>query len=107
MKGFIMTQGKQPMYLYCGSSLRIQASPEMAAAYNRFIDKFSTATKAFEAAHGRPWEATYQLSLNVTESEIKAYNTVADIINLMVVMCGGAINIREEDMPTNHLELVE
>lgn len=102
-----MTQGKQPIYSYCGTSIHIPASEEMAAAYNRFVDELATAMKKFEASHERIWESKDQFSLDVTDEEIKAYNTVADIINAMVDLCGGAINIREEDMPTNHLELVE
>ena len=94
----------QSAYSWCGTRLHLILKDDIAAAYNRAQDAFQAAQRNHVAIHGTKWDPLNEpILMDWTKEEMKAWEDVAKIVNLISEVNGGGIDIPEEEMTTDHL----
>jgi hypothetical protein len=93
----------QSYYSVYGTPLHLIFEDEFAANYNRAQDAFTEATKRFKEATGYDWKGQ-DLIIDWTDEEQKAFNEFADLLNLLVKINGGSLDMTVDDMTSNKLE---
>lgn len=97
----------QKIYSYYGSPLHFPLEVEIAERFNRFVKAFYAAQLRFKEENGRPWTPDETLKFeNVSKKDEEAYNNVGKVINLLVKINGGGLDITEEQMTSDYLEEV-
>ena len=99
MKGITM----QHTYSYLGSPLHLVLEDKIAEGYNRITDAFLTAQKLFKEQYGVNWTPDLPIELEFEKEDMVAYDNVGRIINLLVEINGGGIDIPEEQCTSDHL----
>ena len=93
----------QSYYSVYGTRIHLLIDDEFAANYNRAQDAFAKAQKMFKISTGRNWTGE-MMRIDWTVAEELAFNNFANLMNTMIKMSGGTLDLRDEDMPSNHLE---
>lgn len=96
----------QSVYSFLGSPLHLVLEDEIAERYNRFVDSFLEAQVEHEKRHGRKWDPNEPLRMKVQKGDNEAYSKVGRIINLLVEVNGGGLEISEEQVTSDFLEKV-
>lgn len=93
----------QHIYSVYGSDIHLMLEESLADAHNRFIDEFFKAQKIHMEEYGRPWQPEEHLQILCTKEDNDAYNAVARVINSLIDINGGALDLTEEQMPSSYL----
>lgn len=93
----------QSAYSWMGTRIHFVLKDEVADAYNRAQDAFVEAQKHYKETTGRDWTGMEALWMNWTIDEQTAWNRIAGIINDLVELNGGALDIPEEEMTSSYL----
>lgn len=100
-KEIVMTQS---VYSWMGSPLHLVLEDDLALAYNEAQDAWFKAQTDHETRTGSPWEPTEPLEIEWTNRQRTAWNSIASVINLLVEINGGGLDIPEEQITSDHLE---
>ena len=93
----------QHNYSYLGSPLTLFLEEKVAEGYNRFTDAFIAAQKLFKEEYGIDWTPELPLEPKCSSEDIEAYNAVGDLINLLVKINGGFLEIDESQLTSQYL----
>jgi len=93
----------QSYYSVYGTRIHLLLDDKFAALYNRAQDAWTDAQETYKHATGKNWTGDQALYINWTDAEQKAFNDFADLMNLMIKLNGGSLDIREEDIVKPHL----
>lgn len=93
----------QHTYSYFGSQLHLVLEDEIAEGFNRFHDAFMAAQIRFKEENGRPWTADDALMMEFRPEDKEAFDKVGRVIDLLVEINGGGIEISEEQCTSDHL----
>lgn len=93
----------QNYYSFLGSPLVLILEDEIAEGYNRFVDAFIAGQIEFAKANGRKWSPEDSIFMDIQDGDQDAYDKVGRVINLLVEINGGALNITMEDCTEDHL----
>lgn len=96
----------QHIYSFCGSPLHLILEDEIAEGYNRFVDAFLAGQKQFKEENGFDWTPDKRLWMEFKPEDQKAYDQIGRVINLLVEINGGGLNITDEQCVSDHLERV-
>lgn len=94
----------QSYYSVYGTNITLLMDDTFAANYNRAQDAFVEAQKKHKERTGQNWTGRENLWIDWTDAEQKAFNEFADFMNSMIKMAGGSLDLKQEDMPSTHLE---
>lgn len=93
----------QSTYAYLGSRLHLVLDDDLAHNYNNAMTRYINAQSNYEVIHGTPWDPTEPLGLSWTEDELHAWDKVARLINLLIEINGGTLEIMPEECTSNML----
>lgn len=93
----------QSNYSFLGTRITLLLKDEVAAAFNRAQDAFFAAQKLYIAQTGLKWTGAEALEINWTDEEQKAFDDIGRIINLLVEVNGGTLEVGEENMTSDYL----
>lgn len=96
----------QSFYSYYGSPLHLIFEDEIAEAANRRAAEFIAAQVRHKEIHGVHWNPEEPLMMRKDDEAQQAYDQVGRIINLLVEVNGGGLEIWEE-MMTSDIMLVK
>lgn len=91
----------QYTYSWMGSPLHLVLEEDLANAYNRAQEAFSEAQRRYKFRNGTEWTGLEPLLMNWTPEEQKAWNDIAGLINLLIEINGGGLDIPEEQCTTD------
>lgn len=97
----------QSTYSWMGSPLHLVFEDDIANAYNRAQDAFKEAQREYKARTGSEWTGHEPILMNWTPEEQSAWNNVAALVNLLIEINGGSLDIKEEDCTSDYLVKVE
>jgi len=86
----------QSAYSYNGTRIHLVIDDDVAAAYNRAQDAFFEAQRHFKSVHGSDWTYEHPLEINWTKEEARAWNNLAAVINALVTLNEGGIDVADE-----------
>ena len=89
----------QSIWSFYGSKLHLVLDDEVAERYNRVSVAFANADTS--ALQDNP--ENYIWLSGVDSKDMEAWNAIADLINKLIEINGGSLDIPEEDMPYNCL----
>lgn len=93
----------QYTYSFLGSPLHLVLKDEIAEGYNRFVDSFLAAQELFAEEYGVKWTPELPIEPKIRRGDVDAYNNVGRVINLLVEINGGALDISEEQCTSPYL----
>lgn len=93
----------QSFYSWMGTELHLILEDAIADNYNEAAMAFEDAQKSFFAKHERHWQPNEALNMECSPEAIKAWNDVAELMNHLVELNGGGLEIYEKDIKTNLL----
>lgn len=93
----------QHFYSFCGSPLHLVLEDEIAEGYNRFIDAFQAGQKKFKEDNGYDWTPDKPFWMDYRPEDKVAYDKVGRVINLLVEINGGGLDITEEQCTSDHM----
>lgn len=94
----------QSAYSWCGSRIHLVLKDEVADAYNRFQKAFFDAQTKHRETHGTQWDPMNEpLLIDYEENDKEIWDKIGNIINLMVEVNGGGLDIPEEEMTDDYL----
>lgn len=96
----------QHTYSFLGSPLHLVLEDKIAEGYNRAVDAFVEAQFEYMERTHLEWTPDQPLNMRTSKEDMEAYSNIGRIINLLVEINGGAIDITEEQCTSDHLELV-
>ena len=92
----------QSVYSFYGSPLHLVLEDEIAEGYNRVADAFLSAQEEHYAVNGTHWDPQTAIVLNLSDEDVKAYNAVGSVINLLCDINGG-LDIPEDQCTSDKL----
>jgi len=92
----------QSYYSVYGTPLHLLLDDEFAANYNAAQRAFFEAQVKFNETSKTTW-AGEPLNINWTEEHRRVYNQFAELMNSMIDMAGGALELGEEEMTSDFL----
>lgn len=93
----------QSAYSWMGTRLHLVLEDDLADAYNRAQDAFELAQKAHKERTGVQWNPDEKLWITWTKKESEAWDGVAGLVNHLIDLNGGALDIPEEEMTSYYL----
>jgi hypothetical protein len=95
----------QSAYSYYGSRIHLVLEDDVARDYNRAVDAWYEAQSFHEKIYGRKWDPVKEpyLRIAMSDKEKKAYDDIGKIINLLVKINGGGLDIPEEEITSDYL----
>lgn len=96
----------QYTYSLYGSPLHLILEEKVAEGYNRVHLSFIEAQKKFKEEYGVNWTPDLPIEIKASEEDMKAYDDIARLINLMVEINGGKLDISEEQCITDTLDRI-
>ena len=93
----------QSLYSVYGTKIHLLLEDEFAANYNRAQDALIEAQKQFLTTTGQQWTGLEEIYVEWSKEERSAFNDFADLMNKLIELNGGSIDIREEDMQSDYL----
>ncbi len=98
----------QSVWSAYGSPLHLVLEDSFAEAYNRSVEKFLEAQNLHKMEHGHQWDPLKEsLKIYWTDEEQDAFGKYADLLNMMIDINGGGLDIDIEDCPSDYLVKVE
>ena len=97
----------QSSYSWMGTRIHLVLDDDFAANFNRAQDAFFEAQRHHKTVFGTPWEPTAPLMIDWTTKEQLAWNKLAELINLLIEMNGGTLNIQESEITSDYLVKVD
>lgn len=94
----------QSVYSYLGSPLHLVLEDKIAEGFNRFHDAFTQAQIDHKERTGQKWSPDEPLLITTNYEDNRAYDQVGRVINLLVEINGGGLDIPEEQCTSDHLE---
>lgn len=92
----------QSVYSWMGSPLHLILEDDYAINFNRAQEAFFSAQLEFKAQTGQQWNGE-KLAIKWNDEELKAWNDMGRIINLLIEVNGGSLAITEEQMKSDFL----
>lgn len=93
----------QSIYSFYGSRLHLILEDDVAEAYNRAAQAFYDAQINHKERTGTKWTPDEPLLMVTNDADQKAYDDVGRVINLLVEINGGGLEIYEEEMTSDYL----
>ncbi len=93
----------QSAYSWMGSRLHLVLEDDVADTWNQAQDAFFAAQKRHEAVHGTKWTGDEPLEIYWSNDSAEIWNKIADLINLLIEMNGGELDILEEEITSDYL----
>ena len=97
----------QSVYSWMGTRIHLVLEDDFAANFNRAQNAFFEAQHYHKAVYGTPWEPLEPLMIDWTTKEQSAWNKLAELINLLIEMNGGSLNIQESEITSDYLVKVD
>lgn len=89
----------QSTYSFYGSQLHLILEDEVVERYNRVAIAFANVDA--KAVQANP--TNYIWLEGIQDGDMEAWNAIADLINKLIEINGGSLDIPEEEMPYNCL----
>jgi len=86
-----------------GSPMVILLEEHVADGYNHFVEAFLKAQTDYKEKHGTEWDPSTSILIDVSEQDQRHYNEVAGLMNMLIDINQGALNITEEDIKSDFL----
>jgi len=86
-----------------GTRLHLVIDDDVATAYNQAQDAFFEAQKHHKKTTGQDWTGREPLSIDWTPEQQRVWNAMADVINKLVELNGGGIDIPQEECTSDYL----
>lgn len=96
----------QYTYSLYGSPLHLILEEKVAEGYNRVHLGFIEAQKKFKEEYGIQWNPDLPFELNASAEDLKAYDDIANLLNLLIEINGGVLDISEEQCTTATLDRI-
>lgn len=93
----------QSTYSVYGTDVHLILDDEFAENYNNAQHEFFDAQKVHMEKVGSAWTGTEPLYIKWSEEQRKAFDDFAVLMNHMVELNGGSLNITEESMTSDYL----
>lgn len=93
----------QSIYSFYGSRLHLILEDDIADAYNRRLQQFRDAQIRHKERTGSQWNPTEPILMENDPEAQKAYDDVARVINLLVEINGGGLELTQEEMSEDRL----
>lgn len=94
----------QSVYSWMGTPLHLVLEDDVATDYNRAQDAFIAAQERHLAIHGKRWDPiTEPLQIDWTPQEAKAWDDIARVVNLLVEINGGGLDIPDEQITSDKM----
>jgi hypothetical protein len=94
----------QSAYSWYGSRIHLVLEDEVADAYNRFLKAWYDAQVKHKEVHGKQWDPVDEpLLINYNDRDKEVYDALGNIINKLVELNGGGLEIPEEEMTSDYL----
>ena len=93
----------QSTYSFLGSPLHLILEDDIADGYNRSTQAFMDAQVAHRELTGNQWNPSDTLWMITNDEDQAAYAAVGSIINLLIKVNGGALDIQEESCTSDFL----
>jgi hypothetical protein len=87
----------QHAYSWLGSRIHLVLEEDVADAYNRHVEEFVNAQIRHEKLHGSKWTPDQPLMMNLSKKDFEVYDKLADILNQLIELNGGGLDIPEEE----------
>lgn len=96
----------QYTYSLYGSPLHLVLEEKVAEGYNRVHLGFIEAQKKFKQDYGIQWTPELPIEIDASPEDFKAYDDIAKLLNLLIEINGGSLDISEELCTTATLDRV-
>jgi hypothetical protein len=96
----------QHTYSLYGSPLHLILEEKVADGYNRVHLGFIEAQKKFKEDYGIQWTPELPIEINASPEDLKAYDDIAKLLNLLIEINGGSLDINEDQCITATLDRV-
>ena len=95
----------QSAYSWMGTRLHLLLEDKIAADFNQAQDAFFAAQKYYKETHANlPWDGvSSSLLIHWTEEQQLAWNNLARIINLIIEVNGGGLDITDAEITSDYL----
>lgn len=93
----------QSVYSWMGTDIHLVLEDDFANDYNRAQEAFFSAQIVHKTATGSVWNGRGPLQITWTKKEELAFDKVGKLINLLIDMNGGSLNITEEQCTSDFL----
>lgn len=93
----------QSAYSFYGSRLHLILEDDVAEGYNRNAKAFYDAQINHKERTGTKWNPLEPLWMVTNDADQKAYDDVARLMNLLIEINGGSLEITEEEMTSDYL----
>lgn len=93
----------QSLYSVYGTKLHFILDDEFATNYNRAQDALFVAQRMYQETTGQQWTGVEQIVVDWTNEEMSAFNKFAELMNKLIEVNGGSLDMREEDMLSDYL----
>jgi len=91
-----------------GSRIHLVLEDSVAAAYNRVQEAWFMAQEDHKKRTGRQWNPMKEpLAIKFNPEDKEAYDAIGNIINLLVELNGGSLDIPEHELTSDFLVKVE
>lgn len=92
----------QSIYSVYGTAIHLLLDDEFATNYNNAMKAFFDAQFEYMERTHQEWKGG-PLTINWTPEEQKAYKDFANLMNSMIEMNGGSLNLTQDDMTSDYL----
>lgn len=93
----------QFVYSWMGSPLHLVLEEDIANGYNRFQEAFFQAQVNHKALNGSEWKPNEPLRIVFEYKDKAAWDAVGTLINLLIEINGGGLDIPEEQCTSDFL----
>ena len=93
----------QSAYSWMGTRLHLLLEDKIAADFNQAQDAFFAAQKYYKENCNVPWNGEGTLLIHWTDEQQLAWNNIARIINLIIEVNGGGLDITEAEITSDYL----
>ena len=93
----------QSYYSMFGSPLQLLLEDDIANGYNRALKAFFDAQKNHKELHGVPWTPDQPIWVQTNDEDQAAHDAIARLMNLLIEINGGALELPEEQMTDDYL----
>lgn len=97
----------QSVYSFYGSRLHLVLEDSVADAYNRAVDAFYQGQRHHHEYHEKEWDPKEKLAILVDPADVKVFNDIGRVINLLGEINGGGLDIPEDELTSDYLVRVD
>jgi hypothetical protein len=96
----------QHTYSLYGSPLHLILEEKVADGHNRVHLGFMEAQKKFKEEYGIQWTPELPIQINASHEDLKAYDDIAKLLNFLIEINGGSLDISEDQCVTSTLDRI-